>query len=76
MAFICWLRKDNIPLCVTLVKKSGNITCKEAFVSRLDDIANLRKDDDDMHYMGKDDTNDNGGGGGGDEEEEEEEEED
>ncbi|PON47958.1 hypothetical protein PanWU01x14_240470 [Parasponia andersonii] len=48
------------------------------FVSRLDDIANLRKDDDDMHYMGEDDMhymgeddiNDNGGGGGDEEEEE------
>ncbi|PON47529.1 hypothetical protein PanWU01x14_243840 [Parasponia andersonii] len=63
MAFIYWQKKDNIPLCMILVRKSGNLACKEVFVSRHNDIVNLREDNDDMYYEGEDDTNDDDGGG-------------
>ncbi|PON76498.1 LOW QUALITY PROTEIN: hypothetical protein PanWU01x14_035520 [Parasponia andersonii] len=52
MAFICW-KKDNISLCVILVRRSENIACNKAFVSGFDDIENLREDNDDMYHGGK-----------------------
>ncbi|PON33181.1 hypothetical protein TorRG33x02_355440 [Trema orientale] len=77
MAFICWQKKDKIPQCATLLRKSENIVCKEAFVSGLDDIVNLREDNDDMHHRGKDDTNDDdGSSGGGDDDDDDKEEDD
>ncbi|PON89797.1 hypothetical protein TorRG33x02_144770, partial [Trema orientale] len=71
MAFICWQKKDNIPLCVTLVRKFENIAFKEIFVPELDDIEDFRENNDDKSYSQEDDDNndddeDDGGGGDGD----------